>query len=233
MSQPPQDRPDYPWGPGEDDRATAAPSAPVHGEVPGPLETGRLGGSTRMGAGSPEGTSLGGARSEETRVIAPASSSSEGPGPYTGTAYTGTPYTGTPYTGGPSPAAPALGGSYTGIPTDQHRGTGTGEGVPVSTIVLLVLSGLAVFTGWFTLAGIPAVILAIVALTRAGSDPTGARRLTRIGWWVFAGLVVLGLVLGAIGLALLFALPFGGLGGFGGGPTFSGVSTAALTGTAW
>ncbi len=174
MTQPPQDRPDYPWGPSETDRgATGAAAA---GEP-----TSRTGGSTRMGASGPS--------------TAPSA-------PYSDTPYSGTPYSGTPYTGTPATSAAEAPGAYAGTAAaTRQQGTAT----PVSTIVLLVLSGLAVLTGAFTLAGLPALVLSIVALTRSGSDPAGARRLTNLGWWIFAGLIVLGIVLIVVGFALLAA----------------------------
>lgn len=66
--------------------------------------------------------------------------------------------------------------------------------VPTSTVVLLVLSGLATLSCWFTLAGLAPLVLAIVAMSRHRADPAAAARLTRIGWIVFAvlaGLLVL------------------------------------------
>ena len=190
MTQPPQDRPDYPWGPGEGDRSgRATPSAPTESlppaQAPAPSAP-PTGGSTRMGGSSSPG-----------RADAP---------------YTGTPMSALPPLGAPSTGATGSEHEpYTGTPARPVAGTAGAphdpEGAtPVSTIVLLVLSGLAVFTGWFTLAGIPGAALAIVALTRTGSDPAGARRLTRIGWWIFGGLVLLGVALAIIGVVLLFVL---------------------------
>lgn len=215
MTQPPQEQPDYPWGPSETDRAERASAAPD----PAPSS----GGSTRMGSSAP----------------------------HTGTPYTGTPHTGGQRTGTPYPAESGASGTgpaeqaapvYTGTSMDQlpplgpptggYAGTPSPRsdaeaGAPVSTIVLLVVSGIAVLTGFFTLAGIPALVLAIVALTRAGTDPAAARRLTRTGWWVFVGLIVLGLVLAGIGIALLIA--FGSAFGTGPGTDPFGATSTALT----
>ncbi len=51
-------------------------------------------------------------------------------------------------------------------------------------IVLVVLAGIAASTCWFSLAGIPALVLGIRALTLHGREPGRARRLARIGWIV-------------------------------------------------
>lgn len=87
--------------------------------------------------------------------------------------------------------APYTGGGYAGGPGYGQQSPPT----PPSTIVLLVLSGLATLSGFFTLAGIVPLVMSIVALTKNRQDPEGAKRLTRIGWWIFIGLVVLGIVL--------------------------------------
>lgn len=55
---------------------------------------------------------------------------------------------------------------------------------PASMIVLVVLAGIATTTCYFTLAGLPAVILGARALSLNGRDPEQARRLARIGWIV-------------------------------------------------
>jgi hypothetical protein len=83
--------------------------------------------------------------------------------------------------------------------------------VPTSTIVLLVLSGLATLSCWFTLAGIAPLVLAIVAIGRARVDPPAAARLTRVGWIVFAvtmGLFVLA-TLGVVIASIVGAPPSG------------------------
>ena len=89
--------------------------------------------------------------------------------------------------------APAAGGYSTGYRT------------PTSTIVLVVVSALATFTGLLALAGIPAGVLGILALLRGREAPDDARRLTRIGWIVFVAVVGV-MLLAAIALfAALFA----------------------------
>lgn len=100
-------------------------------------------------------------------------------------------------------------GPYTGIPHGsagpvQQPGYGAPVrhgGVPTSTIILLVVSGISVVTGFLFIPGIAPLVLAIVAMVRAGRDPAGARHLTRIGWIVY-GVVA---VLTVIGLVALFA----------------------------
>lgn len=70
---------------------------------------------------------------------------------------------------------------------------GAGPSAPASTIVLLVVSGLLTLTGVGLLWVAPAV-LATVSLVKHPADPSGARRLARIGWWIAAGLAALGLL---------------------------------------
>jgi len=93
-----------------------------------------------------------------------------------------------PYQGG-YPAGPGYG--YTGAPVKASP-------TPTSTIVLLVVSGLTTLSCYFSLVGIVPLILGIVALSKAKADEEGCRRLTRIGWIVYA-------VVGVIGLLLVIA----------------------------
>jgi hypothetical protein len=51
--------------------------------------------------------------------------------------------------------------------------------------VLVVVSGIAALTCYFSLAGIPSLVMGIIALTKNNTDPEGARRLARIGWITF------------------------------------------------
>ncbi len=220
MTQPPQDRPDYPWGPSESDRGqrpAAAEPRPSGG-----------GGSTRMGDPAPPGD-------------APPTATPTGATPYAGTPHPGppraerpaapAPYTGTRVDQLP-PLGPPTAGGYAGTPAHERRpdpGPGT---TPVSTIVLLVTSGLVLLLTLASVVGVvfaAPVVLAVVALTRSTSDPASARRLTRIGWWIFAGLLVLGLLLIGLLIALLVAFADAG-GGFGSDDPFS--TTAALRATA-
>ncbi|MEO7071133.1 MAG: hypothetical protein ABI131_11660, partial [Nostocoides sp.] len=109
----------------------------------------------------------------------------------------GNPYA-TPPGGYPQPGGyPAPGGpapfTYSQAPV---------SGTNVSAVVLLILSGLTLLG--CCLVEIPAVILAIVALTKHKDDPAGSRRLTRFGWIAFAA----GLVLAVIVVVILFANGF-------------------------
>lgn len=62
---------------------------------------------------------------------------------------------------------------------------------PASTIVLLILSALATLSCYGFIAGIPPLVLSIVALTKSSTDPEGCRKLTNIGWIVFGVLLAL------------------------------------------
>lgn len=108
-----------------------------------------------------------------------------------------------PYAGGGAYGAPAPGysGGYAGGPGYGQPSPPT----PTSTVVLLVLSGIATLSFFLSLAGIVPLIMSIVALTKNRQDPEGAKRLTRIGWWVLIGLTVLGIVL-LIGFFALIAM---------------------------
>lgn len=67
-----------------------------------------------------------------------------------------------------------------------------------SAIVLTVLSGLTILTGYCCIIGIGPLVFGILGITQQVSDPEGAARMTKIGWALFAGmtlLVILGLVL--------------------------------------
>ena len=72
----------------------------------------------------------------------------------------------------------------------------------VSAIVLLILSGLTLLA--CCLVEIPAVILAIVALTKQNDDPAGSRRLTTYGWIAFG----VGLLIAVVVAVLLYANGF-------------------------
>jgi 4-hydroxybenzoate polyprenyltransferase len=49
--------------------------------------------------------------------------------------------------------------------------------------------------------GLISGILGAVALSKAATDPIGAKKLTMIGWIVFGAVIALGVVFGIIGLA--------------------------------
>jgi hypothetical protein len=60
----------------------------------------------------------------------------------------------------------------------------------VSAIVLTILSALS-FCNLLTLCSL---VLGIIALTKNSADPEGSRRLTKVGWVVFAVAWVAGIV---------------------------------------
>jgi hypothetical protein len=113
------------------------------------------------------------------------------------------PEPGTPpgsYRPGPAP------GGYGSSPAQVAAGSyATGYRTPTSTIVLVVVSALATFTGILALAGIPAGVLGILALLRGRDAPDDARRLTRIGWIVFAAVCGVMLLAVVVMFAALFA----------------------------
>jgi hypothetical protein len=95
-----------------------------------------------------------------------------------------------PYGGYPQPAGygtPAYGGYPQPAPT------------PGSSIALVVVSGFFVLCG---LIGVPSLVIGIVALTRARTQPDEAKRLTWIGWLVLGILLALLVVLIVIAIAV-------------------------------
>jgi hypothetical protein len=75
----------------------------------------------------------------------------------------------------------------------QPRATGAPTEANVSAIVLTILSALSLCN----LLTLGSLALGIIALTKSSTDPEGSRRLTRIGWIVFAvvwALVILSIV---------------------------------------
>lgn len=140
----------------------------------------------------------------------------------------GTPQAGpTPPTPSTPPAHPGAAAPTPGIPAPSPSNPyGTpppppGAGVPGSpyatpqpyrsppsttnAIVLTALSALAVVSCCNVLA-IPSLVLGIMGISRTGSDPASAQRLTRIGWWLFAGSVVVVV----LAVAAFFALGLSG-----------------------
>ena len=119
-----------------------------------------------------------------------------------------------PYAQGPPPPAYAQGpppvpyGQPPSAPAYQAYGQqpyGSGQHAPTNTsaIVLTVVSGLSVFS--CNILAIASLVLGIVALTKNTTDHEGSRRLTKIGWIVFAAvwgvaiLAIIGLiVVGAV-----------------------------------
>ena len=101
-----------------------------------------------------------------------------------------------PYGGEPAVPYGPYGTAYAPAPP----ATG-GPSAPPSTIVLLVVSGVLLLATSWTIVGIAwaaPVVLAAVGLSRNATNPSSTRRLTRIGWWVTAGLGVAGLLLVAL-----------------------------------
>jgi hypothetical protein len=90
------------------------------------------------------------------------------------------------------------------------------SGTPGTTIALIVVSAVSIVTCFLTLAGIPGLIIGIIAATRAGNDPAGSRRMTRTGWIVYGVVAALGViafvVLVVIGLATGSGSDSGGTG---------------------
>jgi len=91
-----------------------------------------------------------------------------------------------PYAQGPPP--PAYGQAQSGqqYPAYSQQPYGTGQQAPAnaSAIVLTVLSGVSVVS--CNILAIASLVLGIVALTKNTTDHEGSRRLTKIGWIVFA-----------------------------------------------
>lgn len=75
----------------------------------------------------------------------------------------------------------------------------------VSAVILTIVSGILTFTCYFTLAGIPGLVLGILGLTKQYDDPEGSRRMTRIGWIVVAAVSAVIIVVLVIGLLALFS----------------------------
>lgn len=73
-----------------------------------------------------------------------------------------------------------------------------------SAIVLTVLSGVTILTGYCCIIGIGPLVFGILGITQQASDPQSAARMTKIGWALFAGLTLL-LILG-IALFVVFAV---------------------------
>jgi hypothetical protein len=92
-------------------------------------------------------------------------------------------------------------GQPAGYGAPPYGGYAAPPATPGSTIALTVVSGIATFFCF----GIPSLILGIIALTKVSTDIEQTKRLTKIGWIVFAvlgGLAVLGFIaLIVIGIA--------------------------------
>lgn len=101
-------------------------------------------------------------------------------------------YTPTPAGYGPPPGlgVPQAYGQP-GYPQPAMYSAPPSNPTPASTIVLLVLSAFLTISCYFSLAGLPPLVLSIVALTKNSTDPAQCKKLTKIGWIVFAILVLL------------------------------------------
>lgn len=73
-----------------------------------------------------------------------------------------------------------------------------------SAVVLVVLSSVAMFTGYCCYIGIPGLIFGILGITQQTTDPTSAARMTKYGWISFGSLVGLTLLAIALFLGLVF-----------------------------
>ena len=123
------------------------------------------------------------------------------------------PYAADPYANGPFPPNRAAGASPDpGQAPPPPASLPPGAGMPppygpygyppappnTSAIVLTVVSGLTIMTGYCCVIGIAPLILGILGITKNSTDPEGAARLTKIGWIVFAALTVAVLLIIAV-----------------------------------
>lgn len=124
------------------------------------------------------------------------------------------PYAPPPY--GPAGYAGSYGPGYAGYgwgPPPAGYGWGP-PGYPYpprpgpsgSTIALTIVAALLTMSCYFTIAGLPSLVMAILALVRNDQDPEGARRLTRNGWIVMGVVSVVILILIVVFAAVLFSV---------------------------
>jgi hypothetical protein len=99
-----------------------------------------------------------------------------------------------PYGQQPGPQYPAYG--------QQTYATGQQTEANGSAIVLTILSGVSILVG--NILAIGSLIMGIVALTKNNTDHEGSRKLTKIGWIVFAVTWAVAILAG-IALIVLFA----------------------------
>jgi hypothetical protein len=102
----------------------------------------------------------------------------------------------------PYGAMPAAYGGYGqpgGYAPPPYGGYPQPASTPGASIALVVVSAFFVLMG---LIGVPSLVIGIVALTRAKSDPEEASRLTWAGWLVLGILVALVVVIIVIALAV-------------------------------
>jgi hypothetical protein len=65
---------------------------------------------------------------------------------------------------------------------------------PTSAILLTVFGGLEIASCYFLLAGLPTLIIGIVALNKNNHDPADSARLAKTGWIVFGVLNALHII---------------------------------------
>jgi hypothetical protein len=102
----------------------------------------------------------------------------------------------------PAYGPPAQYGGYAqppGYGTPAYGGYPQPASTPGASIALVVVSGFFVICG---LIGVPSLVIGIVALTRARTQPHEARRLTWIGWLVLGILLALVVVIVVIAIAV-------------------------------
>lgn len=81
--------------------------------------------------------------------------------------------------------------------------TGPQTEANTSAIVLTILSGLSLFVCNFLAIG--SLAFGIGALSKQAKDMEGSRRLSKVGWIIFAGSWVIGLLVVVVGIAFLIA----------------------------
>lgn len=89
--------------------------------------------------------------------------------------------------------------------SQQSYATGPQAPANVSAIVLTVVSGISILV--FNILAIASLVLGIVSLTKNTTDHDGSRRLTKIGWIVFAVTWAVEILV-IIGFIVLFATSF-------------------------
>ncbi len=77
---------------------------------------------------------------------------------------------------------------------EQDQLDGAPARLPRRTLWLLVLGGVGSISLLFTLPGIPALVIGIVAASSWRRHPDRCRTLTRAGYWVFLGIVLVQIV---------------------------------------
>jgi hypothetical protein len=77
---------------------------------------------------------------------------------------------------------------------EQNQLDGAPARLPRRTLFLLILGGVASISLIFTLPGIPALVIGIVAATSWRRHPERSRKLTTIGYAVFAGVVLVQII---------------------------------------